>query len=161
MIFHAHFSFPTHNPPDFPLFEHRAHSKAAPNFITPSNFLIFTLETAFLLLYFINSMAEQQLNIISYKSFTTVERAENILSLAAPSLVFQFNYPSIFYAHQSRCATHEISQRRRGSVCVLVHEKERRIVIIINECCVLFTSSLPFTKLSVVSSSGSFCARIF
>lgn len=116
-----------------------------------------------LLLYFINSMAEQQLSTLStFRSFPR----KYPLSLHINVRLCNSIIPP-FSRHTNRVAwTRKLVESGRVHAVVLVNKKERRIIIIIigrRRCvlCATFTSSLPsFTKHSGVSSNGSFYARM-
>lgn len=157
MIFHPpHFSPPLSR-------NHRVQSKAAQSFINPSLFLIFTLETVLLLLYKLYYQLDGSATTKQRYSFT-VELTKNILSLSHCTFSTKFSNSIIppFSMNTNREAwSRRLVESGRVVTFVVVNEKERRIVIIIEMCCVIFTfNQLTFTNNSVVSSNGSLCTRI-
>lgn len=115
-----------------------------------------------LLLYFINSMAEQQLSTLS--TFRSFPRKYS-LSLHINARLCNSIIPPFSRRANRVARKRKLVESGRVHAVVLVNKKERRIIIIIGRrrcvLCATFTSSLPsFTKHSGVSSNGSFCAKM-
>lgn len=162
MIFHPHFCASLYCTPSKPpivlLTKRRINST---EFYYPELFSNFYPRNTFLLLYFIKSMVEQQLNTCS-QYFQRLHQAMNFLSFRLQSRCLFSN--SIIPPFSKTANRDErmikLVEDGRGSMFVFVNEKREESSSSSTRCVVCyFSSSLPFTNHSDVSSNSSVFAR--